>query len=92
MTVKAPGFIVTQGKIALLLSLITLGGVFYQGASALLDTKYRIASLEEKWQRTEQSQREMTSVVGKLSEAINELNITLREVQVRQDGKEVSKR
>lgn len=79
-----PAIVVTQGRIALVLSLITLLGLGFQGANFLLDTRYRLASLEEKWVTMEGTQKDVASELRNLNETINKLNVVLREVQVRQ--------
>lgn len=79
-TEKQPGLVVTQGRIALILSVIALLTVFYQGASLLLSSQYRIDSLEK-------NQNVMVQQLERLNTTITDLNITLREVQIRQETK-----
>lgn len=79
-----PAIVLTQSRIALVLSLITLLGVGFQGSKFLLDTTYRLKSLEEKWQGIESTQRDVASELRNLNSSLNELNLVLREVQVRQ--------
>lgn len=80
------GILVTQSRIALVLSLITLLGLGFQGSKFLLDTTYRLASLEEKWVSIENTQRDVATELRNLSISLNELNLVLREVQVRQQS------
>lgn len=79
-TEKQPGLVVTQGRIALILSVIALLTVFYQGASLLLSSQYRIDSLEK-------NQNVMVQQLERLNTTITDLNMTLREVQIRQETK-----
>lgn len=79
-TEKQPGLVVTQGRIALILSVIALLTVFYQGASLLLSSQYRIDSLEK-------NQNVMVQQLERLNTTITDLNVTLREVQIRQETK-----
>lgn len=79
-----PGFLVTQSRIALVLSVITLLGLGFQGSKFLLDTTYRLASLEAKWVSIESVQSDVASELRNLNISLNELNLVLREVQVRQ--------
>jgi hypothetical protein len=81
--VKA-GFLVTQGRIALALSFITLMTLGYQGSKAILDVHYRLASLEEKWVSMEGTQRDVANELRNLNTSLNQLNLVLREVQVKQ--------
>lgn len=76
--------VLTQSRIALVLSVITLLGIGFQGSKFLLDTSYRITSLEQKWQGIESTQRDVASELRNLNTSLNELNLVLREVQVRQ--------
>ena len=80
------GFTVTSSKIALALSVITILGVGFQGSRFLLDTNYRISSLEEKWIDAESAKRDFATEIRNLSVSLNELNLILREVQVRQQN------
>lgn len=82
-----PGFLITQGRIALALSLVSLLAIGYQGAKAFLDVNYRLASLEEKWVSMEGTQKDLASELRNLNTAIGQLNIVLKEVQVRQEGR-----
>ena len=77
---KQNGFIVSQGRIALVLSVIALLTVFYNGAGFLMGMQYRIAALEE-------SQKKMVVQIDRLTDSITELSMVLREVQVRQETK-----
>lgn len=79
-TEKPAGFVISQSKIALLLSILTLFGVFYQGAAFIQSTQFRIESLEK-------SQTQVVDQLGRLATSISDLNMTLREVQVRQENK-----
>jgi hypothetical protein len=86
MSEEKPGFIVSQGRIALVLSLITLLGLGFQGSKFLLDMTYRLASLEEKWVTMAGTQKDVAAELRNLNQTINQLNIVLREVQVRQQN------
>jgi hypothetical protein len=79
-----PAIVLTQSRIALVLSIVTLLGLGFQGSKFLLDTSYRILSLEEKWHGIESTQRDVASELRNLNSSLNELNLVLREVQVRQ--------
>ena len=80
-----PGFVVTQSRIALVLSIITLLTLGFQGSKYLLDTNYRLTSLEEKWASMEGTQRDVANELRNLNNSLTELNLVLREVQVRQE-------
>lgn len=84
---KSAGFVVNQGRIALVLSLITLLTLFYQGTKFILDQQFRLASLEEKAIETTATQKSLSSEISRLSATIGELNVVLREVQVRQEAR-----
>lgn len=77
---KPTGFFVSQGRIALAISVITLFAFFYQVAAFAQSTQFRIESLEK-------FQAETVELNERLVTAISELNMTLREVQVRQETK-----
>lgn len=79
------GFLVTQGKIALVLSIVTLLGLGFQGSKFLLDTNHRISRLEERWTEMEGTQKDVASELRNLNKSITDLNLVLREIQVRQD-------
>lgn len=78
------GFVVNQSRIALVISLITLLTLGFQGSKFILDTHYRITALEEKWVGISDTQKELTRELGRLAQSLNDLNVVLREVQVRQ--------
>lgn len=80
------GILITQSRIALALSVITLLGLGFQGSRFLLDTTYRLSSLEEKWVSIEHTQRDVANELRNLTGSLNELNLVLREVQVRQQS------
>lgn len=91
-----PAILLTQSKIALVLSIVTLLMLGFQGSRYLLDQNYRIATLEEKWSNGDNTQREfanelrnlqrdVASELRTLNSSLNELNLVLREVQVRQE-------
>lgn len=82
------GFVVTQSRIALVISLITLLTLGYQGSKFFLDTHYRLSSLEEKWVSMEGTQRDVANELRNLNQSLNQLNLVLREVQVRQQKEE----
>lgn len=84
---KPAGFLITQGRIALILSIFALMGFFYQVSKFGLDLQFRTAALEEKFNASERTQIELNSKLDRLGTVISELNITLREVQVRQEVK-----
>lgn len=77
---------VTPSRVAFVLSLITLLGIGFQGSKFLLDTNYRITSLEEKWVGIEKTQADLSASIGELSKSLNDLNLVLREVKVRQEA------
>jgi hypothetical protein len=80
-----PVIILTQSRIALVLSLVGLLTVGFQGSKFLLDTNYRLTSLEEKWAGVSRTQEDVASELRNLNRSLNDLNIVLREVQVRQE-------
>lgn len=81
MSIEKPaGFFISQGRIALALSVITLLGVFYQASAFLMSSQYRIDALENNQAQTIQQ-------LDRLNNTINDLNVTLREVQIRQEFK-----
>ncbi|MTH61218.1 hypothetical protein [Paracoccus litorisediminis] len=82
---RQAGFQVTQGRIALVLSLITLMTLFHQGSKIMVSYEYRLASLEQKYSETVTMQRDLTKELGRLAQSLNDLNIVLREVQIRQE-------
>lgn len=84
------GFVVTQSRIALVLSLITLLSLGHQASKFFLDHEYRLASLEEKWVSTDTTQRDLATELRNLNLVMNDLKILLKEVQVRQE-KDISK-
>lgn len=85
------GFYVNQGRIALVISIVTLLTLGFQASRFLLDTTYRIVALEEKWVGISDSQKELTRELGRLAQSLNDLNVVLREVQVRQQEEGDSK-
>lgn len=89
MTTEAkPGFVITQGRIALVLSLVSLLTFGYQGSKAVLDVHYRLTSLEEKWVSMSGTQKDLAASLHNLNTSLSELNLVLREVQVRQSAGE----
>ena len=81
-----PGFLVTQAKIAIFLSCLTALGAGYNGVSYLNRLEYRIAAVEEGQSRLGDEQKSLAVELRALNSSINQLNLTLREVQVRQSG------
>jgi hypothetical protein len=80
-----PVIILTQGRIALAVSVVALLSVGFQGSKFLLDTNYRLTALEEKWAGVSRTQEDVASELRNLNRSLNDLNIVLREVQVRQE-------
>lgn len=77
------GFVVTQSRLALVLSLCTLMGLGFQGTKFLLDTNYRITAVEEKLLSMGDTQKEFVAEVKKMNETLILMNLTVRELQVR---------
>lgn len=84
MSAEKSGFIVTQGRIALVISLISLLTLGYQGSKAVLDVHYRLASLEENLTSMKGTQKDLAAEIRTLNVNLGELTLVLKEVQVRQ--------
>lgn len=79
-----PSFYVNQSRIALVLSIITLLGIGFQGSKYLINNDNRISRLEEKWVSMEGTQKDVAVELRNLNASIADLNLILREIQVRQ--------
>lgn len=79
---EQPSFNITQGKLAFFLSVCSVAGLIYAGVYAITETKFRIASLEREQKTILQSQDRFTQELGRLSDAVTALTITLKEVQI----------
>lgn len=86
-TEQKAGFVVNQSRIALVLSLVTLLMLGFNGSKFLLDVNYRLSALEQKWTEIQKTQTDVATELKNLNQSINQLNIVLREVQVRQGAK-----
>jgi hypothetical protein len=83
-----PGLLVTQSRLALVISMITLLTLGFQGSKFLLDFNHRISRLEERWTQMEGAQKDVASELRNLNRSITDLNLVLREIQVRQHDME----
>lgn len=84
---KTPTLTITQPRLALALSLIALLATGHQISKFALDLQNRTARLEERYEQSERSQNELKIELNRLGTVLTELNITLREVQIRQEPK-----
>lgn len=84
---KPVGLLITQGRIALVLSVIALLSVGHQVSKFAIDLQNRTTRLEEKFDLSEQTQSELRKELQRLGTVLSDLNVTLREVQIRQEPK-----
>lgn len=75
MPVEPVGFTVTPSKLAFVLSLITFAGTIYAAVYNIAEMRFRLAALET-------SQTGFTQEVSRLSNAVTDLALALKEVQV----------
>lgn len=81
-----PGFFINQGKIALVLSIITLLTLGYNAAKVFINQDFRIAALEEKMVAMNGNQKEVADELRNLNKSLNSLNLILREIQVKTEN------
>lgn len=85
---KPVGLMITQGRIALVLSIIALLSVGHQVSKFAIDLQNRTTRLEEKFDQSEQNQTELRKELSRLGTVLSDLNVTLREVQIRQEPRQ----
>lgn len=84
MANEPPSLTITSAKLGFVMSIFAVLGVGYSATSLVLDNKFRISALEVSYAALTEANKGLFSELALLRGTINELNLTLKEVQVTQ--------
>lgn len=84
MSNEDPTVTITSAKIGFVLSLLTLAGVIFTSASVLMEARFRITALEMGQASLMELNQSLVAKVDALNVSLNDFNLILRELQVKQ--------